>query len=173
MSRTGVRPTSAAVAGAALSPIPAVGRPELRLAGKALLAIGVLAVPVAVAAGVVEGVPGVVGALAGLGLVAVLFGASGAAMAFAARRVPSAMVRVAVIGFAVRLALYVAVLQVLGQAATVHRGSLAIATAVGVVVTLYYELRLISKTPQLFWVESDDARRGDVHDRGPLPTRRS
>jgi hypothetical protein len=151
------------VAARDLSPLPATGSAELRLAGRAILALVVLAVPVVAVAAALEGSAGAAGALAGLGLVAVLFGAAGAAQGLAARRSSSAVLAVAAIGFGVRLAVYLAVLQALAQVAALHRTSLAIATALGVFVTLYYELRFITRTPELFWLELGDTDRRAAH----------
>lgn len=150
---------------AALSPVPALGRGELRLAAQALVLLGLLAVPVAAVAAALEGRDGALGAVAGLGLVAVLFGVSGAAQGLAARRGQSAVLAVAAIGLGLRLALYLVVLQVLAGVTTLHRPSLAIATALGFVVTLFYEMRLISRTPELFWVELGDSDRRTAHPR--------
>jgi hypothetical protein len=150
---------------AALPSGPALGRGELRLAGRAVLVLCLLAVPVAAVAAAMQGRDGALGAVAGLGLVAVLFGASGAAQGLAARRGQSAVLAVAAIGLGVRLALYLVVLQLLAQVAALHRPSLAIATALGFVVTLFYEMRLISRTPELFWVELGDSDRRAAHPR--------
>lgn len=155
MSSTVQRSTTTAT----LSPLPEVGRGELRLAGRAVLLLSLLAVPVAAVAAVVQGRDGALGAVAGLALVAVLFGVSGAAQGLASRRGPSAVLAVAAIGLGLRLALYLAVLQLLADVAALHRPSLAIATALGFVVTLFYEMRLISRTPELFWVELGDSDR--------------
>lgn len=151
------------------------GRAELRLARQAGLALLLLAVPLLGVAGALNGVPGVLGAAAGLGLVGVLFGAAGVAQGLAARRSRSTVVAVMAAGFVVRLGVYATVLAALGRVASLHRPSLAIATAVGLVVTLYHEMRVMSRTPELFWVESGRDSSGE---RGtpasePLSTRRS
>jgi hypothetical protein len=130
------------------------GRGELRLARDAGFALLALAVPVLTVAGVLQGIAGIVGAAAGLGLVAVLFVAAGVAQGLAARRSSSTVLAVAIGGFGIRLAVYLAVLQALGQVSVLHRPSLALATAFGFVVTLYYEMRVISRTPELFWVDA-------------------
>jgi hypothetical protein len=137
------------------------GRGALRLARQALLVLVALAVPTLLAAGALRGRPGVTGAAAGLALVGVLFGVAGLAQALAARRSPSALIAVVLTGLAFRLVIYLAALQALGSLPALHRPSLALATAFGLVVTLTYEMRLVSRTPELFWVDAGGDRSGE------------
>lgn len=136
------------------------GRTELRLAGRAMLALAALAVPVVAAAAALHGLAGALGALVGVGLVAVLFGGGGAVQALAARRGGSSATGVLLAGLGARIVVYIAALQALGAIDVLHRPSLAVATAVAFVATLFHEMRAMSKTPQLFWVQTGN-RRGD------------
>ena len=138
---------------AALRAAPARGRAELRLAGQAGVVLALLAIPALAAAAALNGTGGVLGAAAGLGLVAILFVAGAGAAHVAARGRRSAMPAVLAIGVSVRLVAYLLALGALSQLDQLHRPSLAIATAIGFVVTLTFELRLISRTPELFWLE--------------------
>lgn len=143
----------------ALSAVPSGGgRTELRLAGRAVVVLAVLAVPVLGVAALANGRAGLAGAAAGLALVGVLFGAAGLAQGLAARRSSAAVAAAVALGVGVRLALYLAALDVLGRVAGLHRPSLAIATAVGFVVTLYYEMRLIASAPEMLWLETERGR---------------
>lgn len=134
---------------------PAPGSAERRLAVGALRALGILAVPVLAVAGAAAGLPGMLGAAVGLGFVALLFGASAWALSWAVARGHRSALGVLVGGALARLMVYAAALAALSRVETLHRTSLALATAVAVAVTLAYELRLLARTPQLFWVETE------------------
>ncbi|MCC5946840.1 MAG: hypothetical protein JJT89_00155 [Nitriliruptoraceae bacterium] len=135
---------------------PLAGAPdERRLATGALTILAVLAVPVGAVAYLAVGWDGVVSAMFGLGLVAILFGASAALTAWVAARNPhDAGIGVMVAGVLVRLPLYVVALSLLTRVSFVHGRSLAAATAVAVTVTLAYELRLLARMPRLFHVDA-------------------
>lgn len=126
---------------------------ERRLVRGAVVTIALLALPVSAVAWAVVGPAGAVSALIGLGLVLVLFGASAAALVYAASRTKGAGIGVLVGGAALRLPLYLVVLLALSRVPWVHGRSLAAATAVAVAVTLATELRLLSSSPQLFWID--------------------
>jgi hypothetical protein len=134
------------------------GAAELRLARRAVLLLAALAIPVAAAAAALEGGPGLLGALVGTGLVALLFGGGGAVQALAVRRGVTEMGAILMAGLGARLLGYLVALVALAQVDTLHRPSLAIATALAVVVATYYEMRLISRTPELFWVHARPKR---------------
>lgn len=141
--------------------LPAPGSGERRLATGAMRALGILAVPVLAVAGLAEGVPGALGAAVGLGFVALLFGASAWALSWAVRRGHRSALGVLLGGAVGRLMLYAGALTVLSRVDMLHRTSLALATAVAVAVTLAYELRLLARTPQLFWVETEQQGAGN------------
>ncbi|MEX1178332.1 MAG: hypothetical protein WEB09_07705 [Nitriliruptor sp.] len=126
-----------------------------RLAGRALLLLAGLAVPTAVVAGLVAGVAGVVGALIGLGFVALLFGAASLSLAWAVEHAPSMTLVVLAAGTFTRLATYAAVLDALSDVTWVHPPSLALATGVATALTLAAELVWLARTPQLFHVDLD------------------
>jgi hypothetical protein len=134
------------------------GAAERRLAVRALILLAVLAVPATAVAGALQGAAGAFGALAGVGLVALLFGGGGLVQSVAVRRGATEMGAVLMAGLGARLLGYLVALVALSQVATLHRPSLALATALGVVVATYYEMRLISRTPQLFWVQARPQR---------------
>lgn len=137
------------------------GTDERRLAAGAVWAVGLLALPAGVLAGLAAGWAGVVSALIGLGFVLVLFGAAAALLAWVAGRNPTRGLRgvgVLVGGALVRLALYAVVLVALARLTWLHRPSLAWATAAAIAITLAYELRLMARLPRLFWVDAEAAR---------------
>lgn len=133
------------------------GADERRLATGAARALAVVAVPAAALAGVVAGWAGAVSALIGLVFVLLLFGAAAASLAYAVSREVNPL-GVLVGGAVARLLLYPALLLGLAQVPWVHRPSLALATAAAVAVTLAHELRLLSRTPRLFWVDAHAGR---------------
>jgi hypothetical protein len=141
-----------------LSVADATGADERLLARGALSVLAVLALPAAATAAVVGGLPAAASALIGLGFVLVLFGASALLLSWVAGRRPSTALAVLVGGVAGRLVLYAATLSALTQVAWIHRPSLALATGAAVAVTLAYELRVLSRTPRLFWVDAGAPR---------------
>lgn len=134
------------------------GADHRRLALRALVLLVVLAVPTSLAAWLVAGVPGVLGALIGLGFVALLFSAASASLAFAVDHVPHAATGVLLTGALCRLAIYAVALGEMSKVDWVHRPSLAIATAVGATITLAAELRWLARSPRLFHVDAAAAR---------------
>jgi hypothetical protein len=133
--------------------LPEAATDERRLATGALRVLGVMAVPAAAVAWFVAGLPGAIGAIVGLGLVLVLFGASASLLAWVAARRDDAGIGLLVAGAAGRLVLYLVTLSLLSQVSWVHPRSLALATVTGIAVTLAYELRLLARTPRLFWLD--------------------
>ncbi|MFU8840432.1 MAG: hypothetical protein ACNA8R_06890 [Nitriliruptoraceae bacterium] len=131
---------------------------ELRLVRAALLGVSGTAVPVAIVAGLVVGLDGALGALAGAALVLVLFGGSTATLAYVAARRRDAGIGLQVAGAAVRLPLYLAALSALSGVPSIHARSLAAATAIAIAVTLAVELRLLARLPRLFWVDAAATR---------------
>jgi hypothetical protein len=133
---------------------PEVATDERQLARGAVRILTALAVPAAAVAWYAAGPAGLVGALVGLGLVLVLFGASASLLAWVAVRRTDAGIGLLVAGAAVRLVLYLITLSLLSQVSWVHPPSLAIATVTAITVTLAYELRLLARTPRLFWLDT-------------------
>jgi hypothetical protein len=161
VSSTTERGSSAPAARRPLVP-GADGRAEARLAVRALRSLALLAIPVVAAAAALQGLPGALGAAAGLALVGVLFGGGGLVQALAVRRGVEQMGAVMLGGLGARLLAYVVALMALEGIAALHRPSLALATAVGLVWATIYEMRLISRTPELFWVQAVPGRRGSA-----------
>jgi hypothetical protein len=131
-----------------------LGTDERRLAVGALRVLTLLAIPAGALAWLVAGPAGAAGALVGLGLVLVLFGTSASLLAWVAARRPDAGIGLMVAGAAGRLVLYVLTLGLLSEVSWVHRPSLALATVTAIAVTLAYELRLLARTPSLFWLDT-------------------
>ncbi|MBA2318220.1 MAG: hypothetical protein H0V93_10675 [Euzebyales bacterium] len=144
---------------ATLTPPTTGARAELMLARGPALALGVAAGPILVVAGALQGSAGVAGAAAGLGLVALLFGVSGVCYVWSGRRRGRDAIRIMVAGLVVRVICYLAGLLALTRVDSLDRPSLALAVAGGFAVTLIYELRLLHRTPQLYWVQTASARR--------------
>ena len=138
--------------------VPPPGVEERRLATGAALTLAVLAVPVTGVAWLLVGPAGALSALIGLGFVLVLFGASAVLLAIVAARQDGAGIGILAAGAALRLPLYVGVLAALSDVAWVHGRSLAAATAIAIAVTLAAELRLLARSPRLFWVDAAAAR---------------
>jgi hypothetical protein len=133
---------------------PEVATDERQLATGAVRILALLAVPAAAIAWLAAGPTGAVGALIGLGFVLVLFGASASLLAWVAARRDDAGIGLLVAGAAGRMVLYVLTLAMLSQVAWVHRPSLAIATVTAIAITLAFELRLLARTPRLFWLDT-------------------
>lgn len=131
---------------------PRSSAPGLALARRAGAALGLVAVPVLTVAVLAAGTPGLAGALVGLALVGVLFGAAALLHAWAARLRPTTQLAVLAAGLGARLLVYLVVVESLRGVDGLHRPSLAVATAVSLVVTLACELWLVSRTPAFFWV---------------------
>lgn len=131
---------------------------ERRLAIGAALTLAALTPPVLAVAGIVAGLPGIVGAAIGLALVGLLFVAAAGLLAVVAARWPTGGLGVLVAGAAFRIGIYVVVLDLLSGVAWVHASSLAIATAIAIAVTLAAELRLLARLPRLFFIDADAAR---------------
>jgi hypothetical protein len=133
--------------------LPELAPDERALAIGATRLLSLLAVPSAALAWLLAGPSGAAGALVGLGLVLVLFGASAWLLAWVAARRSDAGIGLLVAGSAGRLVLYVVTLSLLSQVSWVHPRSLAVTTAAAIAVTLAYELRLLARTPRLFWLD--------------------
>jgi hypothetical protein len=133
------------------------GGDEWRLLWVAVTTLLVLAGPVALVAWIMEGPGAAMSAMIGLGLVLMLFGASAAAVAWVAARRGGAGIGILAGGALLRLPLYLLVLFGLSGVSWIHGRSLAAATAVAVAVTLAAELRLLARSPQLFWIDAATA----------------
>ncbi|MEX2551209.1 MAG: hypothetical protein WD638_13380 [Nitriliruptoraceae bacterium] len=131
---------------------------ERRLVVGAVATLALLSVPVTAVAWALIGPAAALSALIGLGFVLVLFGASAGLLAWVASREAGSGVWVLTGGVAIRLPLYILALTLLSRVPWVHGRSLAVATAIAIVVTLAAELRLIARTPRLFWVDATATR---------------
>ncbi len=128
------------------------------MARSALLVIGMVAVPVIGIAAVVAGSGGALGAGIGAAVVAGMFAMSGALLSFAARIGPEAIFAAALGGYLLRLMIYALLIVLLRPVEAIHGPSLAICAAVVMVAALVAEVRLVSRNPQMFWL--DTAPRG-------------
>jgi hypothetical protein len=133
---------------------------EAALAQAAVLACGAVAVPAVSVAAWLHGMAGALGAAAGVGLALLAFG--GAALLHTWGRALGPHVWAAAIagGVGIRLGAYLLILRLLGGVGSLHRPSLAVATACATVVTLFQEMRLISREPRLFWVDAAGTAEG-------------
>ena len=134
--------------------LPEPAADERQLATGALRVLTMLAVPAGAIAWSATGPAGFVSALIGLGLVLVLFGGSALVLAWAAGRGSDAGLSLLVGGAFARLMLYAVTLSLLGQVSWVHRPSLALTTVTAIALTLAFELRLLARSPRLFWLDT-------------------
>lgn len=142
---------------------------ERRLAGRILTLLGVLAAVGTAVGAFVDGGGGALSALIGVGLTTLLFGMSVTILLWAAERGHGAAIGVLVSGAAVRVLMYMVVLDLLSTTTWVHRQTLAIATAVSLVVTFSAELFWLARMPRLFWIDLDAARPTAADDSRPAP----
>lgn len=131
---------------------------EGRLVTGGLGALAALALPVLAVAALLGGRASVAGALAGLLLVGMLVGGSAGLLRLVKGRSPATAVTTLVMGFVGRLLAYAVVLAVLGRIGGLDPTALALTAALGVVVALAYEVRLLSRLPRLFWIDADRER---------------
>jgi hypothetical protein len=82
---------------------------------------------------------------------------AGALMSWAARISPAALMGAVLGGYLVRLMIYAGLIVLLRPVEWLSGPSLAISTAILLVAVLVWEVRVVSRTPNLFWV---DARAG-------------
>jgi hypothetical protein len=155
--RTATATLAGSAVGSSAPPRPD-GRAELRLGLRAVMVLAALAVPVTAVAAAIQGARGALGAIAGMTLVAVLFGGGGLVQAMAARRGVAQMGSTVMVGLGARLLTYLIALVALAQVDVLHRPSLAVATLLGVIAATAYEMRVMARTPQLFWVETGRGR---------------
>jgi hypothetical protein len=159
------------VTGAALDPAPTAPGPgdpvELHLAVGALKAIAVLAAPIVAAAWFAAGSGGALGAGIAVAVVAGMYLMSGALLSYAGRFGPSALMAAALGGFAMRLMIYALLLVLLQPVEAIHGPSLAISAAVLLVLTLIWEVRLVSRTPNLYWIDARAAAAAPPSTRNP------
>ena len=133
---------------------PAPGTDERKLVTGALLVVAVLAPPSAIVGYLAVGFDGAASTLLGLGFVALMFAGSGVLLQRSARQRDNGIM-ILVIGVLVRLPLYLVSLALLSRLSWVHGRSLALATVVAIAVTLAYELRLIARSPRMFWIDPE------------------
>lgn len=126
---------------------------ELRLAAAALRVVAALVVPVLAGAWLAAGRSGVISAGVGIGLVAGTFVLSAVFLSVAARFGPGALLGAALGGYILRLMIYALLLVVLRPVELIHGPSLAISVAVVMIVTLVFEVRYVTRTPSLHWLE--------------------
>jgi ATP synthase protein I len=152
-------------------PVTATDHVELRLAASALRVIALAAVPVTGAAFVLAGARGALGAAIAAGVVAGMFLLSGGLLSLAAPLGPSALLAAALGGYVLRLMLYALLIVLLRPLEGFSHASLAVSAAVLLVVALAWEIRVVSRTPELFWLdagaESAPGRRSVVESRDP------
>jgi hypothetical protein len=134
--------------------LPEAATDERQLVTGAVRVLALMTVPAGAAAWLAAGPGGAISALIGLALVLVLFGVSALLLGLGAGRGADASLALLVGGVIGRLLLYMLTLGLLSQVPWVHRPSLALATAAAIAFTLAYELRLLSRSPRLFWLDT-------------------
>lgn len=134
----------------------ASSQPEQAMGIAAARLLAVLVVPVVGGAWLMAGAGGALGAAAGLVLVLALFGLTGLVLATSPVRdaEPAVVVGVSLAGLGLRMVGYAIALALLATIDGLHRPSLAAATALAFVLTLLYEMRVVSRTPGFFWVRT-------------------
>ena len=136
------------------SPVTANDAVELRLARSAAMFLVALGVPVVAIAGLAAGWPGAASAVIGTAVVIGMFLMAGALMSWAARISPAALMGAVLGGYLVRLMIYAGLIVLLRPVAWLSGPSLAISTAVLLVAVLAWEVRVASRNPSMFWVDS-------------------
>ncbi|HEY8339620.1 MAG TPA: hypothetical protein VIK95_07110 [Egibacteraceae bacterium] len=127
---------------------------ELRLAGSAIVLVLALAVPVVAVAAAVAGAGGALGAGIATAVVAGMLLMTGGMLSLAARFGPTALLAAALGGYLLRLMIYALLIVLLRPVEAIHGPSLAIAAAVLLIAALTWEVRAVSRTPRLFWVDA-------------------
>jgi len=144
----------ASPAAAAPGPVSADDPVELRLAGSAIVLVLALAVPVVAVAAAVAGAGGALGAGIATAVVAGMLLMTGGMLSLAARFGPTALLAAALGGYLLRLMIYALLIVLLRPVEAIHGPSLAIAAAVLLIAALTWEVRAVSCTPRLFWVDA-------------------
>lgn len=136
---------------------------EQKLLRGVFSALGVIAVVVVSGAGILLDFFAALSAAIGVLFVTLMFGGSAAILARVARSqspflTGSGGVMALAAAAMIRLPVYLLALWGLSRVAWIHPRSLALAVVIGIVVTLVYELRLVSALPRLFWIDTSVAR---------------
>lgn len=139
---------------AAPDPVTMNNPVELQLARSAVGFLLVLGGPVIAVAALIEGTPGALSAAIGAAVVIGMFLMAGALMSWAARISPAALMGAVLGGYLVRLMIYAGLIVLLRPVPWLSGPSLAISTAVLLVAVLVWEVRMVSRTPNLFWVDA-------------------
>lgn len=127
---------------------------ETVLARAAARAGAVLAAPVTLTALALRGPSGALAALAGVVLVAGVVALTGRSLSWAARHGLSALLVVALGGFALRLSGYAVGVALLRDIAVIDGHVLAVAVAVSAIVVLSVEARVALLDRRLWWVDA-------------------
>lgn len=137
------------------------GADERRLLVAAVAGIGLVAVPTAFIGHATGGWTAVASAMVGLGFVLLLFGGSALLLLRAAKQRTSGILLLSM-GAAVRIPLYLISLLLLSRVAWIDGRALALATLVGIAVTLAVELRVLARSPQMFWIDPEARAASEV-----------
>lgn len=127
-------------------------RDEAGMAAAAVRLGLVLAVPVLGLAAWLRGVDGALTAAFGLALVVGGFALTGRSLAWAGRRSTEALMAVALGGFLLRLVLYAALIVLLRDVEGLDGPVLAVTVATALVAVLGYEVRLVLRHGELWWL---------------------
>ena len=132
---------------------------ELRLARSAVGVVGLLAIPALAIATAVAGPGGALGAGIAAAVVGGMFIMAGALMSWAARIGPTALMAAVLGGYLLRLLIYALLIVLLRPVETIHGPSLAITAAVLLLAALAWDVRLVSRVPSFYWVNTAAAPR--------------
>ncbi|MGI9017452.1 MAG: hypothetical protein ACR2HR_10190 [Euzebya sp.] len=155
-------PAATAGSSADLSPTPSApgwnDPVELQLALGALKFLAVAAVPVVGLSWLIIGPTGALSAGISVAIVAGMYLMSGLLLSYAAKFGPGALMAAALGGFGLRLAIYALLLVLLTPIQSIHGPTLAVTAACLIVATLVWEVRMVSKIPNLYWIDARAAR---------------
>lgn len=140
---------------------------EITMARAAVRAGALVALPVIVVAFLLRGVNGGVTALGAAVLVVGSFYVTGRSLHWAGNVSPTMLQAVALGGFFLRLVLYAALIVALRPVEAVDGEVLAVSTAVMLVVVLAYEVRLVLRHGELWWIQPAARRPAEAD--GPAP----
>ncbi len=129
---------------------------DVRIVRGAVLATALVGVVVVVVAGLLEGWPGVWGALLGSGLAIAFFAVTIVAVGVAGRIANELMLPVALGTYLVKIAGIGVALFLLRDTTAFDRGAFALATVIGACVFLAAEMRIALRTPTLYVTTPDE-----------------
>lgn len=135
-----------------------MGDNEVTMARAAVRVGSAVAVPLVLAAGLLRGTASALTALGAVLVVVGSFYVTGRSLAWAARLGVVALQAVALGGFLLRLMLYALAIVLLGPVEAIDGPVLAISTVVAMVTVLAYEVRLVLRHQEFWWLTDGKGR---------------